>query len=127
MSNEISKLNPVELWENFYQLTRIPRPSHHEEQIRKFIADFGKNLGLETIQDEVGNVIIRKPATPGMEKRKGVILQGHLDMVPQKNSDKDHDFAKDPIETVIDGEWVWPTAPPWALTTELVLLRPWLF
>jgi len=106
MSNEISKLNPVELWENFYQLTRIPRPSHHEEQIRKYLFDFGKNLGLETAMDKSGNVIIRKPATPGMEKRKGVILQGHLDMVPQKNSDKDHDFAKDPIETVIDGEWV---------------------
>ncbi len=106
MSNEISKLTPVEVWENFYQLTRIPRPSHHEEQVRKFIADFGKGLGLETIQDEAGNVIIRKPATAGMEKRKGVILQGHLDMVPQKNSDNDHDFTKDPIETVIDGEWV---------------------
>ena len=106
MSNEISKLNPVEVWENFYQLTRIPRPSHHEEQIRKYIADFGKNLGLETIQDKVGNVIIRKPATPGMEKLKGVILQGHLDMVPQKNSDKNHDFSQDPIETIIDGEWV---------------------
>ena len=106
MSNEISKLAPGEVWENFYQLTRIPRPSHHEEEVRKFIADFGKGLGLETIQDEAGNVIIRKPATPGMEKRKGVILQGHLDMVPQKNSDKDHDFTKDPIETLIDGEWV---------------------
>ena len=106
MSNEISKLTPVEVWENFYQLTRIPRPSHHEEQVRKFIADFGKSLGLETIQDETGNVIIRKPATAGMEKRRGVILQGHLDMVPQKNSDKDHDFAKDPIETIVDGEWV---------------------
>jgi dipeptidase D len=106
MNNEISKLNPVELWENFYQLTRIPRPSHHEEQIRKFLVDFGKGLGLETVQDKSGNVIIRKPATPGMEKCKGVILQGHLDMVPQKNSDKDHDFAKDPIETIIDGEWV---------------------
>lgn len=106
MNNEISKLNPVELWENFYQLTRIPRPSHHEEQIRKYLVDFGKGLGLETVQDKSGNVIIRKPATPGMEKCKGVILQGHLNMVPQKNSDKDHDFAKDPIETIIDGEWV---------------------
>ena len=106
MNNEISKLNPTELWENFYQLTRIPRPSHHEEQIRKYLVDFGENLGLETVQDKSGNVIIRKPATPGMEKCKGVILQGHLDMVPQKNSDKAHDFAKDPIETVIDGEWV---------------------
>lgn len=106
MSNEISKLTPVEVWENFYQLTRIPRPSHHEEQIRKFIADFGASLGLETIQDKAGNVIVRKPATAGMEKRKGVILQGHLDMVPQKNSDKAHDFANDPIETIVDGEWV---------------------
>ncbi|MFY9154177.1 MAG: aminoacyl-histidine dipeptidase [Prolixibacteraceae bacterium] len=106
MSNEISKLMPTAVWENFYQLTRIPRPSHHEEQIQKFIVDFGLSLGLETVKDEVGNVIIRKPATSGMEKRKGVILQGHLDMVPQKNSDKDHDFAKDPIETIIDGEWV---------------------
>jgi dipeptidase D len=106
MSNEISKLTPIEVWENFYQLTRIPRPSHHEDQIRQYVADFGHKLGLETIQDAAGNVIIRKPATPGMEKRKGVILQGHLDMVPQKNSDKDHDFAKDPIETIIDGEWV---------------------
>ncbi len=106
MNNEISKLDPIELWENFYQLTRIPRPSHHEEQIRKFLVDFGNSLGLETMQDKSGNVIIRKPATPGMEKCKGVILQGHLDMVPQKNSDKAHDFAKDPIETIIDGEWV---------------------
>jgi len=106
MSNEISKLSPSEVWENFYQLTRIPRPSYHEEEVRKFVGDFGRQLGLETFQDEAGNVIIRKPATAGMENRKGVILQGHLDMVPQKNSDKAHDFTKDPIETVIDGEWV---------------------
>lgn len=71
MSNEISKLTPGEVWENFYQLTRIPRPSNHEDQIRQYVADFGRKLGLETIQDAVGNVIIRKPATPGMEKRKG--------------------------------------------------------
>ncbi len=106
MSNQISKLTPNALWENFYQLTQIPRPSKHEDQIRQFVADFGRSLGLETIQDEAGNVIIRKPATPGMENRKGAILQGHLDMVPQKNSDKEHDFTKDPIETLIDGEWV---------------------
>ena len=106
MSNEITKLTPVEVWENFYQLTRIPRPSYHEEEVRAFIAGFGKKLGLETMQDEAGNVIIRKPATAGMEKRKGVILQGHLDMVPQKNSDNNHDFTKDPIETIIDGDWV---------------------
>lgn len=106
MSNEIIKLTPNEVWANFYALTQIPRPSHHEEQIQEFIFNFGKSLGLETIKDETGNIIIRKPATPGMENRKGVILQGHLDMVPQKNSDKVHDFTKDPIETIIDGEWV---------------------
>ena len=72
----------------------------------EFIKDFGRKAGLETRVDAVGNVIIRKPATPGMEKRKGIILQAHLDMVPQKNSDKKHDFEKDPIETLIDGEWV---------------------
>jgi len=106
MNKEILQLEPKALWKNFLSLTQIPRPSKKEEQIREFIFNFGKNLGLETIQDEVGNVIIRKPATPGMENRKGAILQGHLDMVPQKNSDKVHDFEKDPIETIIDGEWV---------------------
>ena len=106
MSKEILQLDPKALWKNFYSLTQIPRPSKKEDQIREFIFNFGKNLGLETIEDEVGNVIIRKPATPGMENRKGVVLQGHLDMVPQKNSDKVHDFEKDPIETVVDGEWV---------------------
>jgi len=106
MNKEILNLEPKTLWKNFYSLTQIPHPSKKEEKIREFIIKFGKNLGLETIVDEVGNVIIRKPATPGMEKLKGVILQGHLDMVPQKNSDKLHDFEKDPIETIIDGEWV---------------------
>lgn len=106
MSNDITQLKPTEVWENFYKLTRIPRPSYHEDEVRQFIGDFGRSLGLETYQDAAGNVIIRKPATAGMENRKGVILQGHLDMVPQKNSDKVHDFTKDPIETIIDGEWV---------------------
>jgi dipeptidase D len=106
MSNDILNLEPNRLWHHFYSLTQIPRPSKKEERIREFIISFGKNLGLETIVDEVGNVIIRKPATPGMENRKGVVLQGHLDMVPQKNSDKVHNFEKDPIEPLIDGEWV---------------------
>ncbi len=106
MNKEIFKLEPTEVWKNFYSLTQIPRPSHHEERIQQFMFDFGKNLGLETIKDEVGNIIIRKPATAGMENRKGIVLQTHLDMVPQKNSDKDHDFAKDPIEAYVDGDWV---------------------
>ncbi|MCK9204123.1 MAG: aminoacyl-histidine dipeptidase [Bacteroidales bacterium] len=106
MNNNITNLDPKALWNNFHSLTRIPRPSKKEDKIREFICKFGKNLGLETFIDEIGNVIIRKPATPGMENRKGVILQGHLDMVPQKNSDKIHDFEKDPIEAIVDGEWV---------------------
>ncbi|MEI7748211.1 MAG: hypothetical protein WCI81_03955 [Chlorobiaceae bacterium] len=106
MSHNILQLNPPAVWKHFYRLTQIPRPSGKEGHIREFIADFGKNLGLETLVDNVGNVIIRKPATSGMENRQGVILQGHLDMVPQKNTGKQHDFEQDPIETVLDGEWV---------------------
>ena len=106
MSTDIQDLEPKLIWGHFYQLTQIPRPSKHEEAIQNFMVAFGEGLGLETIKDEVGNVIIRKPATKGMEDRKGVILQGHLDMVPQANSDKSHDFTKDPISPRIDGEWV---------------------
>jgi dipeptidase D len=106
MNKNISKLQPNELWSWFYQLTQIPRPSKNEEEVIAFTKNFGENLGLETFVDETGNVIIRKPATKGLENRKGVILQAHLDMVPQKNSDKVHDFTKDPIEAYIDGEWV---------------------
>ena len=87
-------------------MLQIPRPSKHEEKIQDWAVNFGESLGLETLKDEVGNVIIRKPATPGMENRKGVIFQGHLDMVPQKNSDKQHNFETDPIEAIIEGEWV---------------------
>ena len=103
---ELKDLKPQLVWKNFYSLTQIPRPSKKEVKAVEFLYDFGKSLGLETIKDEVGNIIIRKPATPGMEKRKGVILQGHIDMVPQKNADKVHDFEKDPIEAWVDGEWV---------------------
>ena len=106
MSTEITGLKPAEVWKHFYSLTQIPRPSKKEGKVREFMKNFGDSLGLETIVDEAGNVIIRKPATPGMENRIGVVLQGHLDMVPQKNSDKQHDFEKDPIEAYVDGEWV---------------------
>ncbi len=106
MNNEISKLQPTALWENFYALTQIPRPSKKEQQAAKYVEEFGKKLGLETLVDKVGNVIIKKPATPGMETKKTVVLQGHVDMVPQKNSDKKHDFEKDPIETYIEDGWV---------------------
>ena len=107
----IHDLNPQRVWKNFYALTQIPRPSKHEEKVAAFLVKFGKDLGLESFQDEIGNVIIRKPATKGMEKRKGIILQAHMDMVPQKNNDKVHDFTKDPIETRVvkkdDGLWLY--------------------
>lgn len=106
MAKEIINLEPKAVWDNFYKLTQVPRPSKKEEKIQAFMVDFGKSLGLVTEKDSVGNVLIRKPATPGMENRKGIILQGHLDMVPQKNSGTAHDFEKDPIDAWIDGEWV---------------------
>jgi dipeptidase D len=106
MSQEILKLEPRNVWKHFYNLTQIPRPSKKEGRIIEYMKKFGEGLGLETIVDEVGNVIIRKPATKGMENRKGVVLQGHLDMVPQKNTVTVHDFEKDPIDAWIDGEWV---------------------
>lgn len=102
----LSGLTPESLWKNFEDLCNIPHPSKKEDKIAEFVKNFGENLGLETIVDGVGNIIIKKPATPGMEDRKTVVLQGHLDMVPQKNSDTDHDFEKDPIDAYIDGEWV---------------------
>ena len=102
----ILSLAPQNVWKHFYSLTQIPRPSGHMEKVTEFLINFGKGLGLESFVDEAGNVIIRKPATPGMENRKGVILQAHMDMVPQKNNDTVHDFEKDPIETYIDGDWV---------------------
>lgn len=104
--SSIKDLSPQEVWKHFYTLTQIPRPSKKEAGIIEYMTNFGENLGLETLVDEVGNVIIKKPATPGMENRKTVVLQGHLDMVPQKNSDKEFDFEKDPIVPLIDGDWV---------------------
>ncbi|TVR72562.1 MAG: aminoacyl-histidine dipeptidase [Marinilabiliales bacterium] len=106
MSKEIKNLDPALIWNYFYDLTQIPRPSGKEAGVAGYIRKFGEKRGLETLIDPAGNVIIKKPATPGMEDKKTVLLQGHLDMVPQKNSDKVHDFEKDPIEAYIEGEWV---------------------
>ena len=106
MSKKITDLEPRALWMHFHDICQVPHPSKKEDRIRKFMADYGKKIGLETIVDKTGNVIIRKPATPGMENRMGVILQGHMDMVPQANSGSIHDFEKDPIQTWIDGDWV---------------------
>ncbi len=106
MNEQLLTLEPKCVWKNFVELTKIPRPSKKEEKIIAFMKQWCENLGLETIVDEVGNVICKKPATAGYENRKAIILQGHLDMVPQKNSDKVHDFEKDPITAYVDGDWV---------------------
>lgn len=102
----ILSLAPQNVWKHFYGLTRVPRPSGFLAPVQQFLLDFAKSAGVEAVKDEAGNIIMRKPATPGMEDCKGVILQAHMDMVPQKNNDTVHDFEKDPIETYIDGEWV---------------------
>lgn len=106
MSAEIKELSPKAVWGYFYELTQIPRPTGHMTEVTRYVYQFGKELGLETLQDAVGNVIIRKPATPGLEGRKTVTLQAHLDMVPQKNASVKHDFLTDPIDARVDGEWV---------------------
>lgn len=103
MAKEILQLVPQRLWKHFFDLTQIPRPTGLTQQVQSFIVEFGKSLKLETKQDEVGNVLITKPASAGMENAPTVILQSHLDMVPQKNSDVAHDFSKDPIQTRIEG------------------------
>ena len=102
----IENLEPKVVWKNFYALTRIPRPSKHEGKVIEYLYNWGKQHGFETIKDDTGNIIIRVPATPGFATRKGVILPGHMDMVPQKTSDSPHDFLKDPINAYVDGEWV---------------------
>lgn len=106
MSDEIKKLEPRMLWENFYLLTCLPRPSKKEQKAAMAIKEIGEQLGLETIIDHAGNVLIRKPATKGFENRKTVILQAHIDMVPQANSDTVFNFETDPIDAYIDGDWV---------------------
>lgn len=106
MNSDIRKLQPAQLWDKFTDLNAVPRPSKKEERVIAFMKDFGKGLGLETMEDEVGNVIIKKPATSGMEDRKPVVMQSHLDMVHQKNNDTDFDFDTQGIEMYVDGDWV---------------------
>ena len=102
---EIS-LKPASVFECFAKVNAVPRPSKKEEKMIEFLVNFGKGLGLETLCDEVGNVLIRKPATPGMENRKTLVLQSHRDMVCEKNNGVDFDFQKDAIQTYVDGEWM---------------------
>ena len=102
----IRNLEPQALWNNFADLNEVPRPSKKEEKVIEFMLNFGKSLNLETFQDKIGNIIIKKPASKGMEDRTTVILQSHLDMVHQKNGDTIFDFDTQGIEMSIDGDWV---------------------
>ncbi len=106
MSQEIRNLEPKALWNKFADLNAVPRPSKKEERVIEFMKNFGNSLGLETFEDEIRNVIIRKPAPAGMENRKPIVLQGHLDMVHQKNSDTVFDFDTQGIDMYVDGDWV---------------------
>ena len=103
MNKDIRNIEPKAVWNHFADLNAVPRPSKKEERIIQFMVDFGKKLNLETLVDDIGNVIIKKSATAGMENCKTVVLQAHIDMVPQKNADKEHDFEKDPIEAYVFG------------------------
>ena len=106
MNSPIKNLEPTSVWSHFVDLNAVPRPSKKEERVIQFMMDFGKNLKLETFKDNAGNVVIKKPATTGMENRKTVVLQGHLDMVHQKNSGTDFDFDSQGIDMYVDGDWV---------------------
>ena len=105
--NEIANLQPSCIWRNFDALTKVPRPSGHLEKVQQFLLDFAKRVGVEAFIDEGNNIVMKKPATPGMERRKVILMQAHMDMVPQKSPESNHNFETDPIETYIDGEgWV---------------------
>jgi dipeptidase D len=106
MSNEIRNLEPKQLWNKFADLNAVPRPSKKEDRVIEFMKNFGESLGLETFEDDIRNVIIRKPATQGMETRKTIVMQGHLDMVHQKNNDTNFDFDTQGIDMYIDDDWV---------------------
>ncbi|GJM60515.1 aminoacyl-histidine dipeptidase [Persicobacter diffluens] len=106
MNQDVMNLEPKMLWSNFEALNAVPRPSKKEERVIAFLLDFGKQHGIETIQDKIGNIIMRKPATAGYENRKTVVLQSHIDMVHQKNADTDFDFDSEGIKSFIDGDWV---------------------
>lgn len=106
MSIEVRNLEPKALWNKFADLNAVPRPSKKEDRVIQFMKDFGNSLGLETFEDDIRNVIIRKPATKGMENRKPIVMQGHLDMVHQKNNDTNFDFDTQGIDMYVDADWV---------------------
>lgn len=106
MPNVLTALKPELLWKHFEAICSIPHPSDHEQALIEYIIDFAKKHNFDYAQDNFGNLVVRKPATPGFENKKTIVLQGHLDMVPEKNNDTVHDFLKDPIQPYIDGDWV---------------------
>ena len=106
MGTVLGHLKPELVWNHFEEICKYPRPSKKEEKIAAYVVSVGKRLGLQTEKDKFGNVLIRKPATPGYENRKTVVMQGHIDMVCEKNRDVEHDFDNDPIYPYIDGDWV---------------------
>ena len=106
MDKNLAGLSPALVWKHFAQICNIPHPSGSEDKIRQYLVDFAVEKGVEHKVDEAGNVYMSKPATAGYEDRKGIVIQAHMDMVPQKNNDKEFDFINDPIEAYIDGEWV---------------------
>ena len=104
--SEIKNLNPECIWRNFDALTQVPRPSGHLEKVQHMLLEFAARVGVEAFKDAAGNIVMRKPASPGMENRKGILLQAHMDLVPQKSNESPHHFETDPIQTYVDGEWV---------------------
>ena len=102
----ITDHKPTKVWKFFHEITQVPRPSKKEEKILAYLVKFAEDRNLKYRTDEVGNLVIEKPATPGYEHLETVILQSHMDMVCEKNADKVHDFENDPIRTIIDGEWL---------------------
>ncbi len=106
MNKELLTLEPQSLWTRFAEICDVPRPSYHEEKIREYLVEFAKKNNIEYTVDKGNNIIMRKPATEGMENRKTIVLQAHVDMVPQKNNDKVFDFTTDAIQPYIDGEFV---------------------
>ena len=106
MNNTLDNLQPAAVWKYFGELMNIPRPSKHEAKVSAFLQDFGRKLGFETLADEVGNVLIRKPAAPGYENAPRVCLQAHMDMVCEKNGDKEFDFLTQPIQAYVEDGWL---------------------
>ena len=106
MGEVLGHLKPELIWNHFEEITKHPRPSKQEEKVVKYVLEFGKKLNLNTSRDKFGNIVIKKPATPGKENAKTIVMQGHLDMVCEKNSSSKHNFETDPIQAWVDGDWI---------------------